>query len=78
VEVLSPTTEAQDRGPKFQFYARYKIPHYWLVDPEARHLDVYELAGADYCLTATLAGAADFAPPLFPGLAFPLGSLWPR
>jgi Uma2 family endonuclease len=78
VEVLSPTTEAQDRGPKLQLYAGYGVAHYWLVDAEAHRLEAHELAGAAYRLTAKLAGAADFTPTLFPDHAFPLGSLWPR
>jgi Uma2 family endonuclease len=31
VEVLSPSTEATDRGRKLQMFARYAVPEYWLV-----------------------------------------------
>lgn len=78
VEVLSPTTEAQDRGAKLQLYARHGVPHYWLLDPDARRLEAYELAGTSYRLVADLTGTADFAPALFPGLTLPLDALWPR
>ena len=78
VEVLSPTTEAQDRGAKLQLYARHGAPHYWLVDPETRRLEAYELAGTGYRLVADLTGSAMFASALFPGLAVPLDALWPR
>lgn len=78
VEVLTPTTEAQDRGPKLQLCARYGVPHYWLADPDARRLEAYELAGTSYRLVADLTGTADFAPALFPGLTLPLDALWPR
>jgi len=77
VEVLSPTTEAQDRGTKLQLYARYGIPHCWLIDPDSRGFQVYELAGTAYRLVADLTGAAEFAPARFPGLTLPLNSLWP-
>ncbi len=33
VEVLSPSTEATDRGRKLQMFARYGVPEYWLVIP---------------------------------------------
>ena len=41
-EVLSASTEAYDRGPKMETYARAKIRHAWLVDPEARTLEAYQ------------------------------------
>ena len=78
VEVLSPTTETQDRGAKLQLYARHGILHYWLIDPDARRVEAYELAGTTYRLVVTLVGTTDFAPVLFPGLTVALDALWPR
>ncbi len=78
VEVLSPTTSAQDRGSKLQLYARYGIRHCWLVDPESRRLEAYELAGTAYRLVVELSETAEFAPALFPALRISLDSLWPR
>jgi Uma2 family endonuclease len=43
VEVLSPSTRATDRGRKMQLLARYGVPEYWLVDPDARAIEVYQL-----------------------------------
>src|SRR6266699_4185771 len=34
-EVLSPSTEARDRGVKMRRYAVADVPHYWLLDPQA-------------------------------------------
>ena len=42
-EVLSPTTSARDRVTKRHLYARAGVPHYWLVDPEARVLEALSL-----------------------------------
>lgn len=78
VEVLSPATEAQDRGAKLQLYARSGIAHYWLVDPDGRRLEAYELAGTAYRLAIEATGSSAFAPGLFPGLTLPLDALWPR
>ena len=36
VEILSPATTLIDRSTKRQLYARYGVPYYWIVDPEAR------------------------------------------
>ncbi|MGH7319204.1 MAG: Uma2 family endonuclease [Candidatus Rokuibacteriota bacterium] len=78
VEVLSPTTEAQDRGAKLQLYLRFGVPHYWLIDPESRRLESYERTASGYRLIAALERSAAFAPTIFPGLAVQLDALWPQ
>ena len=45
VEVLSPSTEANDRGVKFDDYARSGVREYWLVDPGTETVEIY--AGAN-------------------------------
>ena len=42
-EVISPSTEVQDREVKMPIYARESVPHAWLLDPIARTLEVYTL-----------------------------------
>ncbi|MBI2154339.1 MAG: Uma2 family endonuclease [Candidatus Rokubacteria bacterium] len=58
VEILSPDSARRDRVEKAQLYARYDVPHYWLVDPEARAIEAFELAEGQYRRTARLAGEA--------------------
>src|SRR5690242_13197521 len=41
VEVLSPSTQANDRGVKFDDYARSGVREYWLVDPSAETVEIY-------------------------------------
>jgi Uma2 family endonuclease len=43
VEVLSPSTELNDRGHKFQTYQKYGVREYWMVNPEAKFVEVYVL-----------------------------------
>lgn len=50
VEVLSPSTAATDRGRKMQMFARYGVREYWLVDPDAKTIEVYWLADHAYVL----------------------------
>ncbi|MBI3972226.1 MAG: Uma2 family endonuclease [Chloroflexi bacterium] len=76
-EVLSPSTEARDRGVKMRRYAAAGVPHYWIVDPETRTLDAYRLAEAGYEHTGTYGPGAIFHPELFPGLEIPIDDLWP-
>ena len=76
VEILSPGTARRDRVEKAKLYARHGVRHYWLADPEARILEVYELGEGQYRRAASLADDDSFSPSLFPGLTIPLSSLW--
>ena len=78
VEIISPSTEATDRGVKQKRYAAFGIQHYWIIDPATRTLEAYRLhkGVADYDLTGTFGPGATFEPELFPGLAIPIGDLW--
>jgi Uma2 family endonuclease len=76
VEILSPTTHRTDRVTKAQLYARHNVPNYWLIDPDQRTLEVYELVIDHYDLAASSRDAEVFAPSLFPGLSIQLADLW--
>ena len=41
VEVLSPRTRRRDKTLKFGAYEEAGVPEYWLVDPDARTVEVY-------------------------------------
>jgi Uma2 family endonuclease len=41
--VLSPSTEAIDRGKKLRIYAHERVAHAWLIDPLRRSLEVLAL-----------------------------------
>ncbi|NEO87631.1 MAG: Uma2 family endonuclease [Spirulina sp. SIO3F2] len=44
IEVLSPGTEAKDRGRKFYHYRRLaSLQEYWLVTPHTMQIEVYRL-----------------------------------
>ena len=77
VEILSPTTASRDRGIKMQLYARYRIPHYWLVDPDTQTLEAYQLEEGSYLLIGSLYGAGAYTPPFLPGLSISGTLLWP-
>lgn len=71
IEILSPSTVQIDRSVKFQLYARHGVPHYWIVDLEARTIEAYRFAGGAYERAASMQGSA------FPALALDPASLWP-
>lgn len=76
VEILSPSTRQHDRRRKFKRYAALRIPHYWMVDPEARRLECYRLEGDWYSMVVSGEGIASVAHPDWPGLTLELSSLW--
>ena len=71
VEVLSPSTEARDRGRKMEIQARFGVPEYWIVDPVGNTLELSVLRGSTYELASTAAEDADITSPTLPGLSCP-------
>lgn len=76
IEILSPTTHRIDRVTKAQLYAKHNVSNYWLIDPDQRTLEAYELVLDHYDLAAGARDADVFAPSLFPGLSIQLSDLW--
>ncbi|MBL8163021.1 MAG: Uma2 family endonuclease [Anaerolineae bacterium] len=48
IEVLSPSTEANDRGKKFRTYQQYGVREYWLVNPDVQFVEVYAQLNARF------------------------------
>jgi Uma2 family endonuclease len=47
-EVLSPSTEARDRGIKFRDYALHSVTEYWIIDPVAETVEPFRLVDGEY------------------------------
>lgn len=76
VEVLSPSTRLRDLDLKLRRYARAGVPHYWIVDVDARRLYEHHLVDGRYVLAGTHGPNGLFEPDLFPGLSIAMASLW--
>lgn len=50
VEVLSDSTEKNDRGIKFEDYADHGVQEYWIIDPTTEVLEQYHLVEGRYRL----------------------------
>lgn len=76
-EIPSPSTARTDRALKMPLYAREGVPHLWLVDPDARTLEVFHLQdGGHWLLLTTLKDDDPVSQPPFDAISFALGSLW--
>ena len=77
VEVISPTRPTFDRREKKKLYARHRVPHYWIVDPETRRLEGFVLGARGYGKAVEFSGDAVASLAPFPDLAIPLATIWP-
>jgi Uma2 family endonuclease len=77
IEVISPSSAAKDRVTKRDLYARYGVPEYWLIDPEAGTVTIFsdpqdgryqeEQTVSDVAVSATIPGlSADLKAPFAP------------
>jgi len=76
IEILSPTTEARDRGTKLKAYARYGVGEYWIVDPIAQVIEVYRLTAEGFHLEATGAKGNTVETPMLPGFSLAADSIF--
>ncbi len=55
VEIISDSTEARDRGIKFEDYAAHGVQEYWIIDPEQHAIEQYLLQEGTFKLHQKLA-----------------------
>jgi len=69
VEILSPSNAYLDKKAKLRVYARTGVKELWIVDPETRILQVYDLQSDSQQPAATYGEGDTFTSAHFPGLA---------
>lgn len=76
-EVVSTAYEAHDRVKKRRVYAQHGIPHYWIVDPDARTLEALTLDDAGRWIETGVFGEDDVARITpFDAVELPIGRLF--
>jgi len=76
VEILSPTTSAHDRATKIPLYAQAGVPEMWLIDPQAKTVEVLRLQGRKYLVDSILAGDQSLRSGQLSDWQLPLGELF--
>jgi Uma2 family endonuclease len=78
VEVTSPRPRdtRRDRVDKLRDYARAGVRDYWILDPQLRSLEVFELGRGGRYAVALTAAAGRSRIPGCPGLVIDLDALW--
>jgi len=51
IEIISPSTVIRDRDIKKKLYARAEIMEYWIVEPDKKEVEVYNLSEEGYVLS---------------------------
>ncbi len=70
IEILSPRTAKLDKGSKRKIYARTGVQELWLVDPDARQIQIFDLARDAETPARTIGAKGTFGSSLLPGLRF--------
>ncbi len=79
VEIISPRPRdgRRDRVDKMDEYAAFGIRYYWIVDPELRSLEIFELVtGRRYTRVLGASSGTLESIPGCPGLTLDLDALW--
>ena len=76
VEILCASTAERDRTIKRALYARHGVIEYWMVDPEARTVEVLEVGGQGFEPVATYGDSDTLVSPTLPGFSIRLDDVF--
>ena len=76
IEITSPATEDRDRHYKKTLYARHGVREYWIVDPEARTVEVFALEEKGFESVRAYEAGEALRSPLLEGLEMSLNEVF--
>lgn len=76
VEIVSPESDARDRGDKFVEYEAGGIPEYWLIDPVRKDAVFYHRDAAGHYQRGSVETDGTYRSVLLPGFRLRVEWLW--
>jgi Uma2 family endonuclease len=76
VEILSEPSWRKDLEVKKKIYARFGVPEYWIVDPEAETVEVLVWSELGYVTAGVFRKPDRLSSPLLPDLKLPLSDIF--
>jgi len=76
IEIVSPESRARDRGAKFYEYEKGGVQEYWLLDPERRRAEFYNLGVDDTYYFVPVGNDGIFRSTVVDGLWIQVEWLW--
>jgi Uma2 family endonuclease len=77
VEILSPSTERNDRGRKLAWFQRFGVPEYWILDPVGEQVELMKLRKGRYGRPRIVRRGDVFTSDVLAGFSCPVDSLFP-
>lgn len=76
VEILSPSTVSRDQVGKRKLYGKYGVREYWIVDPDARSIEVLSLGAGELEPWGTFAAGSVLTSAVLPGLRLTVAEIF--
>ncbi|MCL6610094.1 MAG: Uma2 family endonuclease [Peptococcaceae bacterium] len=76
IEILSPSTAGYDKVKKSKMYYAYGVKEYWIVDPDAKVVEVFAPGEKNWNLVEAYDKDGILVSPLLPGLKIELKSVF--
>ena len=77
VEVLSPSTAANDRGRKLRMFERFGVAEYWMLDPAAELIEMRRLTVGRYAAPLVFGRSTHAESRVLPGFVCDVNTLFP-
>lgn len=75
-EILSPSTASRDQVVKRKLYGKYGVQEYWIVDPDAKSIEVLTLGPAGLDTWRVFPSGSSLTSPLLTGLALSIDEVF--
>ncbi len=77
VEVISPSTQGNDRGRKLAWFQRFEVPEYWILDPSEERLELFRFHKGRYLRPRVFSRGDVFRSEVLSGFSCPVAGLFP-